>query len=101
MSPGPTTIRKVSKSRAHLELTIRPRTAITSVSIADAGIFTSLFLCIDKPPLPPPQTAGGAMAASGEAHRREPANLTAWRYRRRKKEHSPSALRVQIGRAHV
>src|SRR5271157_5542088 len=52
MSPGPNTIRKVSRLRAHLDFTTRPRTGNTSVSTPDAGSITNL-LFIDTPPLRP------------------------------------------------
>src|SRR5258708_724697 len=50
MSPGPNTIRKVSRLCAHLDFTTRPRTGSTSVSTPAAGSITNL-LFIDTPPL--------------------------------------------------
>src|SRR5271157_853574 len=44
MSPGPNTIRKVSRSRAHLDFTTRPRTGNTSVSRPAAGRVRTLSL---------------------------------------------------------
>src|ERR1035441_4538294 len=44
MSPGPTTIRKVSRLRAHLDFTTRPRTGTTSISKPAAGSITNLLL---------------------------------------------------------
>src|ERR1035441_1928214 len=74
MSPGPNTIRKVSRFRAHLDFTTRPRTGTTSVSKRAAGSITNL-LFIDASPLPPAcrnttgATAGGPIA-------RPPAEIT-------------------------
>src|ERR1035437_9014598 len=52
MSPGPNTIRKVSRFRAHLDFTTRPRTGTTSVSRPAAGSITNLLL-IDASPFRP------------------------------------------------
>src|ERR1035437_6524006 len=67
MSPGPATIRNVSRSRARLDFTTRPWTGMTSVSTPDAGIVTNLFVIEASPFLPAGKdttsvTAGGSMS---------------------------------------
>src|ERR1017187_446656 len=74
MSPGPSTIRKVSRFRAHLDLTTRPRTGTTSVSKPAAGSITNL-LFIDASPLLP--TCGNTTGTTaGDAMARPPAEIT-------------------------
>src|ERR1035437_3403920 len=74
MSPGPNTIRKVSRFRAHLDFTTRPRTGTTSVSRPAAGSITNLLL-IDASPLRPVRAHTTGVTASG-ATTRPPAEIT-------------------------
>src|ERR1017187_10018422 len=66
MSPGPTTIRKVSRLRAHLDFTTRPRTGITSISRPAAGSITNLLL-IDASPFHARENTAGITAGKAIA----------------------------------
>src|ERR1035441_6875854 len=80
MSPGPNTIRKVSRFRAHLDFTTRPRTGTTSVSKPAAGSITNL-LFIDASPLPPEWGHDGHNGVRFHGGGRIPIN-TRWRFRK-------------------
>src|ERR1017187_4521366 len=71
MSPGPTTIRKVSRLRAHLDFTTRPRTGTTSISKPAAGSITNLLL-IDPSPFYPRENTKG-ITAGRRYQRHQPA----------------------------
>src|ERR1035437_5070432 len=81
MSPGPNTIRKVSRFRVHLDFTTRPRTGAISVSKLAAGSITNL-LFIDTPPLPPVWGHTMGTMADGTIAGPQAEKNTGWRCRK-------------------
>src|ERR1019366_3985864 len=76
MSPGPNTIRKVSRFRAHLDFTTRPRTGTISVPKPAAGSVTNLLL-IDASPFRPRAQTLRALRPAAPFQGRKPAKTLA------------------------
>src|SRR5664280_487412 len=98
MSPGPNTIRKVSRFRAHLDFTTRPRTGTISVPKPAAGSITNLLL-IDASPFRPHAQTLRAIRPAAPFQGRKPAQTLAGdvegkEFELQELERRPSALRL-------